>query len=79
MTMMLNVDEMKTLPELASLPPKLRALIKKVARRLVLLEDAHERGKELYDFMGLVRDTYMADPTLLPKPTRVMPLPSGPR
>ena len=41
MTMMLNVDEMKTLPELASLPPKLRALIKKVARRLVLLEDAH--------------------------------------
>ena len=65
--MELNVDQMKTLPELASLPVKVQKLIKKMARRLVLLEDAHERGKCLADFMGMVRDTYMGDPTLLPE------------
>ena len=67
MTMALNVDQMKTLPPLDSLPPKVRKLIRKVARRLVLLEDAQERGKCLADFMGMVRDLYMGNPALLPE------------
>ena len=54
--MQLNVDEMDTLPELASLPPKVQKLIKKVARRLVLLEDAEARGACLANLMAKVRD-----------------------
>ena len=59
--MELNVDELKTLPPLAGLPPKVQKLIRKVARRLVLLEDAQERGACLADFMAKVRDRYMND------------------
>ena len=67
MTTALNVDEIKTLPPLDTLPPKHQKLVKKVARRLVLLENAQERGSCLHNFMGLVRDTYMSDPGLLPE------------
>ena len=63
----LNVDQMNALPPLDSQPPKVQKLIIKVARRLVLIEDAHERGGYVREFMGLVRDQYMADPTLLPE------------
>ena len=34
--MEINVDQMNTLPPLDTLPPKVRKLIRKVARRLVL-------------------------------------------
>jgi hypothetical protein len=60
-----HLDE--TLPPLASLPLKHQSLIKKVARRLVLLDDANERGAHLFHFLGLVRDQYLTDPDLLPQ------------
>ena len=67
MNMHITIDDMKTLPPLANQPPKIQKLILKVARRLVLMEDPKERGHYLLEFMGLVRDQYITDPTLLPQ------------
>lgn len=65
--MELNVDDMKTLPPLDTLPPKYQKLVKKVAQQLVLREDALDRGKYIQAFRGMVIDGYMNDPGLMPE------------
>lgn len=65
MTMALNVDEMKTLPELASLPASIQKLIRRTARQVVLANDEVSRGSLLEAFRQKVRDFYILNPTSL--------------